>query len=84
MFAGRGRHPDRRRQVEGPFHAWRQRHTFEPHEKGSVLRDEVDFETPLGALGRRAAPLLVEPRPRRLFEYRHHVTREWCEGTARE
>jgi ligand-binding SRPBCC domain-containing protein len=69
-------------QVEGPFKRWRHRHTVEPHEKGSVLRDEVDFETPLGALGRLAAPLLVEPRLRRLFEYRHGVTREWCEGAA--
>lgn len=71
-------------QVEGPFRAWRHRHTVEPHEKGSVLRDEIDFETPLGVLGRMAAPLLVEPRLRRLFEYRHRVTREWCEGAARE
>ena len=71
-------------QVEGPFKRWRHRHIIEPHEKGSVLRDEVDFETPLGVLGRMAAPLLVEPRLRRLFEYRHRVTREWCEGTARE
>ena len=71
-------------QVNGPFKRWRHRHTIEPHEKGSVLRDEVDFETPLGALGRLASPLVVEPRLRRLFEYRHRVTREWCEGAARE
>jgi ligand-binding SRPBCC domain-containing protein len=70
-------------QVEGPFKRWRHRHTIASHEKGSVLRDEVDFETPLGALGRMASPLVVEPRLRRLFEYRHRVTREWCEGAAR-
>ncbi len=71
-------------QVEGPFKSWRHRHTVEPHEKGAVLRDEVHFEVPLGALGRLAAPLLVEPRLRRLFEYRHRVTREWCERVAQE
>ena len=71
-------------QVSGPFKSWRHRHFVEPHEKGSLLRDEVDFETPLGVLGRVAAPLLVEPRLRRLFEYRHRVTREWCESVARE
>jgi ligand-binding SRPBCC domain-containing protein len=71
-------------QVEGPFKSWRHRHFVEPHEKGAVLRDEVEYETPLGVLGRLAAPLLVEPRLRRLFEYRHHVTREWCEGAARD
>jgi ligand-binding SRPBCC domain-containing protein len=71
-------------QVEGPFKSWRHRHVVEPHEKGAVLRDEVEFETPLWFLGRLAAPLLVEPRLRRLFEYRHRVTREWCERVARE
>jgi ligand-binding SRPBCC domain-containing protein len=25
---------------------------------------------------------VVEPRLRRLFEYRHRVTREWCEDAA--
>lgn len=71
-------------QVEGPFKSWRHRHVVEPHEKGAVLRDEVEYETPLGAFGRLAAPLLVEPRLRRLFDYRHRVTREWCERVAQE
>lgn len=69
-------------QVEGPFRRWRHRHTFEPHAEGTTLRDEVEYEPPLGALGRLAAPLLVEPRLRRLFDYRHEVTRAWCEGGA--
>lgn len=71
-------------QVKGPFKSWRHRHIVEPHEKGSVLRDEVEYETPFGAAGRLAAPLLVEPRLRRLFDYRHRVTREWCEVVAQE
>jgi hypothetical protein len=71
-------------QVKGPFKSWRHRHLIEPHEKGSVLRDEVEFETPLGLLGRLAAPVFVEPRLRRLFDYRHRVTREWCERVARD
>jgi len=71
-------------QVEGPFKSWRHRHFVEPHEKGALLRDEVEYETPLAVLGRLAAARLVEPRLRRLFEYRHRVTRVWCEGAARE
>jgi hypothetical protein len=31
-------------------------------------------------LGRAAAPFLIEPRLRRLFEFRHDATRRWCEG----
>jgi ligand-binding SRPBCC domain-containing protein len=66
-------------QVSGPFKQWRHRHTFEPHAEGTTLRDEIEYEPPLGALGRLLAPLLVERRLRRLFEHRHAVTREWCE-----
>ena len=71
-------------QREGPFRAWRHRHLVEPHEGGALLRDEIEFEPPLGPLGRAAAPLLITPRLKRLFEYRHRVTREWCEGAARD
>lgn len=70
-------------QTEGPFAYWRHRHVVEPHPEGAVLRDEVEYAPPLGALGRVLSPLLVEPRLSRLFEYRHKVTREWCEGVAR-
>jgi ligand-binding SRPBCC domain-containing protein len=71
-------------QLSGPFRSWVHRHLFEPHENGSVPRDEIDFEPPLGMLGRLAAPFFIEPRLRRLFDYRHGVTREWCERVARE
>jgi ligand-binding SRPBCC domain-containing protein len=66
-------------QVRGPFKLWRHRHIVEPGERGAVLRDEVEYEPPLGLIGRAFAPLLILPRLRRLFEYRHRVTREWCE-----
>jgi len=69
-------------QVEGPFRAWRHRHFVEPHPSGALLRDEVEYEPPLGALGRLATPFVIEPRLRRLFDYRHEVTRAWCEGEA--
>lgn len=66
-------------QVEGPFQSWRHRHLIEPHREGATLRDEIEYAPPLKLLGRLAAPLLIEPRLRRLFEYRHRVTRQWCE-----
>ena len=71
-------------QLEGPFSKWVHMHTVSPREDGSLLRDEVEFEPPLGPLGKLAAPLLILPRLRRLFDYRHEVTREWCERAARE
>ena len=69
-------------QITGPFSRWRHRHFVRPCPDGAILRDEIDYEPPLGFLGRAAASLLVEPRLRRLFEYRHKVTLQWCEGTA--
>lgn len=68
-------------QVSGPFRFWRHRHIIEPHQQGAILRDEIEYQPPLGLIGRIVAPLLIVPRLRRLFDYRHHVTREWCEAT---
>jgi ligand-binding SRPBCC domain-containing protein len=71
-------------QVSGPFHSWRHRHIVEPHRDGSILRDDVEYEPPLGFIGRLSAPLLVVPRLQRMFDYRHRVTREWCEANEEE
>ncbi|MEP6635828.1 MAG: SRPBCC family protein [Acidobacteriota bacterium] len=67
-------------QVKGPFRSWRHRHIVEARADGAVLRDEIDYEPPLGFLGGLFAPLLVERRLNKLFNFRHRVTREWCEG----
>lgn len=71
-------------QREGPFRSWRHKHFVEPDDKGARLRDEIEFEPPLGAVGRAGARFVVLPRLRRMFRYRHRVTREWCEGAARD
>ena len=67
-------------QIKGPFRNWRHRHIIEPHQDGAILRDEIDYEPPLLFLGQAIAPLLIVPRLRKLFDYRHEVTRQWCEG----
>jgi len=67
-------------QVKGPFRSWRHRHVVETHASGAILRDEIDYEPPFGFLGRALAPVLVRRRLEKLFNYRHEVTRRWCEG----
>ena len=67
-------------QRKGPFRSWRHRHLIKKHDEGSLLRDEITFEPPLGFLGRWLAGPLIQKRLERLFEYRHEVTRRWCEG----
>jgi len=61
------------------FASWRHRHIVEAHEDGTILRDEIDYEPPLRFIGRALAPLLVQKLLQRLFNYRHEVTRDWCE-----
>ena len=66
-------------QIKGPFRSWRHRHIIKPDANGAILRDEIEYEPPLGPLGKIFAPLLVEPRLRKLFDYRHKVTKRACE-----
>jgi ligand-binding SRPBCC domain-containing protein len=52
----------------------------EPHTEGALFRDQIDYEAPLGFLGRAVAPMLIPGRLKKLFDYRHEVTRAICEG----
>jgi ligand-binding SRPBCC domain-containing protein len=66
-------------QREGPFRIWQHRHLISRYEEGALLRDEITYEVPLGKLGQAVAGAAIERRLRRLFDYRHEVTRRWCE-----
>jgi ligand-binding SRPBCC domain-containing protein len=68
------------RMLRGPFRKWVHQHLVIPAESGTILRDDVDYDPPLWPVGRLLAPVLVEPRLKRLFDYRHEVTRAWCEN----
>lgn len=65
--------------IQSPFKSWRHQHIVKPHAEGAILLDEIEYELPLGLLGRFAAPFAVVPKLRKMFEYRHKVTKEWCE-----
>ena len=69
-------------QRKGPFRSWRHRHLIEPHKDGSLLRDEITYELPLGFVGRLLANGLIQKRLQRLFDYRHEITRRWCEDSV--
>ena len=69
------------RMDEGPFASWVHRHVVTPDGEGAcVLSDEIDYELPLGALGRLFGGRFARRELERLFEFRHRVTREACEG----
>src|ERR1700749_3851331 len=47
--------------LRGPCRGGVTRHRSGPHENGWPLRDRIDFEPPLGPLGKLASPFFIEP-----------------------
>jgi ligand-binding SRPBCC domain-containing protein len=58
------------RQVRGPYKLWHHRHEFEPHPRGTLVRDHVRYALPFGLLGRIAHKLFVARDLARIFDYR--------------
>ncbi len=67
-------------QISGPFAKWRHRHIVEPHPNGAILRDEVEYEPPMWILGALVTPFAIVPKLEKMFDYRHDVTKKWCEN----
>jgi ligand-binding SRPBCC domain-containing protein len=57
-------------QLRGPYRVWRHTHSFEPHERGTTMRDRVDYALPLGPLGEVAHAVLVRRDLERIFDFR--------------
>jgi ligand-binding SRPBCC domain-containing protein len=57
-------------QLRGPYRVWRHTHSFESHERGTKMRDRVDYALPLGPLGSVAHAVLVRPDLDRIFDFR--------------
>jgi ligand-binding SRPBCC domain-containing protein len=69
-------------QLSGPFARWFHRHWFlDDGAGGTLLRDEVDFDPPLGLLGRWLLGGLVRSRLQRMFDFRHETTRRIVESS---
>jgi ligand-binding SRPBCC domain-containing protein len=72
------------RMVKGPFASWLHRHVITETGPGtSRLTDEIDYELPLGALGRTFGSAIARHQLERLFAYRHAVTLAACLEAAR-
>jgi ligand-binding SRPBCC domain-containing protein len=69
------------RQVTGPFARWYHRHLcLDDAQGGTLLRDEVDCEPPLGPLGRWLGEGLIRRKLEKLFDFRHRMTRQIVES----
>ncbi len=62
-------------QLRGPFRRWHHVHRFEDTASGSALIDIVDWEAPLGCLGRFFGGWKIRRELARLFHFRHVRTR---------
>ncbi len=78
------------RQESGPFAWWYHRHRIlDDGQGGTVLRDEVEYQTPLGLIGHWLGGWLVRRKLEAMFAYRHETTRrlieseEWTEADVR-
>jgi ligand-binding SRPBCC domain-containing protein len=61
----------------GPFRRWEHTHRFTPDtDDSSWLEDTVEYEFPLGWLGKLVGGAYTHRRLQRLFEWRHKATVE--------
>jgi ligand-binding SRPBCC domain-containing protein len=58
------------RQVRGPYRHLRHTHEFAADPRGTLIRDSVDYELPLGPLGALAHAAIVRRDLDRIFDYR--------------
>jgi ligand-binding SRPBCC domain-containing protein len=69
------------RQVSGPFASWYHRHLFRRDGvDATILRDEIEYQLPLGSLGRLLGGRMIEGKLRRMFDYRHEQTKKIVES----
>ena len=57
-------------QARGPYRSWDHRHSFEAVDGGTLVRDEVEYELPLGPLGSAAHRLAVRSQLAEVFRFR--------------
>jgi ligand-binding SRPBCC domain-containing protein len=58
-------------QVTGPYRRWHHRHEFEDVPGGTLMRDHVEYEMPLGPVGAMARWLFVRRSLERIFDHRN-------------
>lgn len=60
-------------QLRGPYRVWRHTHRFVSEGAGTRIVDDVEYELPLGPLGRLVDVLWTRREVARIFSYRSEV-----------
>lgn len=66
-------------QVKGPFKYWYHRHCFEKQNGFTLMTDKLEYDLPMGILGKIAHKLFVRKMIEQQFEFRHSKTKEVLE-----
>lgn len=67
-------------QLSGPYRSWTHTHTFEEVSGGTLVKDHVSYELPLGILGEAARALFVRRSLERIFAHRRAAIGEFFSG----
>lgn len=60
-------------QLVGPYRRWVHLHTFEDAAGGTLVRDRVEYQLPLGPLGELARALFVRRQLEAIFDHRREA-----------
>ncbi len=65
-----------------PYRFWKHRHTFRATEHGTVVSDRVEYDLPLGPLGRIAHSIMVARQLHGIFDFRQRAIIQMLGGEA--
>lgn len=60
-------------QLTGPYKVWKHTHTFATKEDGVLMTDVIQYELPLGWLGKIVEKIIVRDKIKSIFEYRKNI-----------
>ena len=58
------------KQLKGPYKVWEHTHTFTAQGNGVLMKDEVIYKLPFGALGNLLNKLFIQHKIENIFSYR--------------
>ena len=60
-------------QIEGPYSVWEHNHYFTSQNGGTMMRDVVNYDLPLGIIGNIMHSLVVRKKINYIFEFRKSI-----------
>lgn len=55
----------------GPYALWHHKHFIRPIDGGVEMEDIIDYKIPFGLIGQLIHPIIIEPKLKEIFDYRH-------------